>query len=124
MHAERFAASPPVRARFAEAVAAFVARPAVAVPVGSAGLKAAAVADGRAHAYPSSFRGMHAWDVCAGHALCRATGADLTALDGSPVAYEGTRPLDRGVLFAAPAFDATLKAALRDMYAFFAKSRA
>ena len=44
--------------------------------------KAALVADGSAHMYPSSFAGMHAWDVAAGHALCRATGADLEALDG------------------------------------------
>ena len=113
----KFAASPPVHPRFAPLVAKFAGRGAEAVPMGSAGLKAALVADGSAHMYPSSFAGMHAWDVAAGHALCRATGADLEALDGSTIAYAKDLVLSKGVLFAAPAVDADLKTKLRAMYA-------
>ena len=113
----KFAASPPVHPRFAPLVAKFAGRDAEAVPMGSAGLKAALVADGSAHMYPSSFAGMHAWDVAAGHALCRATGADLEALDGSKIAYAKDLVLSKGVLFAAPAVDADLKTKLRAMYA-------
>lgn len=116
-----FAASPPVHPRFAPLVAKFAKREAVAVPMGSAGLKAALVADGSAHCYPSSFGGMHCWDVAAGHALCRATGADLEAIDGSPIAYAKDAVLSKGVLFASPKVDAPLKQQLRDMYAAIAR---
>ena len=94
--------------------------------VGSAGLKAAAVADGAADFYPSSFRGMHLWDVCAGHALCAAVGGSFEALDGSPVAYARTGDgmvLSKGVMFAGPTLDEPLKSKVRAMYEWFRSSR-
>lgn len=118
-----FAASPPVHPRFASAVGAFTKRPATTFPKGSAGLKAAAVADGSAHFYPSSFRGMHSWDVAAGHALCRAVGGDLEDLEGRAFAYGKDAVSSGGVLFRAPAVDDALKSKLREMYASFARAR-
>mmetsp|Transcript_6272 Transcript_6272/g.19787 ORF Transcript_6272/g.19787 Transcript_6272/m.19787 type:complete len:386 (-) Transcript_6272:72-1229(-) len=123
----RFAASPPVKPRFPELVSRFTERAgSSAVWVGSAGLKAAAVADGAADFYPSSFRGMHLWDVCAGHALCAAVGGSFEALDGSPVAYARTGDgmvLSKGVMFAGPTLDEPLKSKVRAMYEWFRSSR-
>jgi 3'-phosphoadenosine 5'-phosphosulfate (PAPS) 3'-phosphatase len=114
----RFAAAGPFHARFAPLVEKFTRRRPANVPMGSAGLKAALLADGNAEVYASPFRGMHLWDVAAGHALLNALGGRLTALDNSAVAYSGDLVLRKGVFFSGPAVDDQLRTEICDMYSY------
>ncbi|KAJ1447801.1 hypothetical protein M885DRAFT_541466 [Pelagophyceae sp. CCMP2097] len=115
----RFAAAGPFHARFPPLVERFTRRQPANVPMGSAGLKAALLADGAAEVYASPFRGMHLWDVAAGHALLAALGGRLTALDNSAVAYAtGDLVLRKGVFFSGPAVDDQLRNEICDMYSY------
>jgi 3'(2'), 5'-bisphosphate nucleotidase len=55
--------------------------------LGSAGLKGAEVAEGRAEAYVHAGRGLKRWDVCAVDALVAAAGGRVSDVDGAPIDY-------------------------------------
>jgi 3'(2'), 5'-bisphosphate nucleotidase len=79
------------------------------VPMGSAGLKGALVADGSLDAYLAlGFSGMY-WDGCAMDALVGAAGGTMTDLSGRPIDYRSHRfDLSNGVLAANPDLHAAL----------------
>jgi 3'(2'), 5'-bisphosphate nucleotidase len=56
-------------------------------PLGSAGLKCAEVAWGRAEAYVAPGRAGHRWDVCAGHAIVVAAGGRVSDGRNQPLDY-------------------------------------
>jgi 3'(2'), 5'-bisphosphate nucleotidase len=60
----------------------------VAVPMGSAGAKVAAVVQGEAEVYLHS-GGMNQWDSAAPVAVALAAGLHASRLDGSPLVYNG-----------------------------------
>ncbi|MDB5093981.1 MAG: adenosine-3(2),5-bisphosphate nucleotidase [Candidatus Eremiobacteraeota bacterium] len=62
------------------------------VPMGSA-LKSCLVADGTAQLYPRLGPTCW-WDTAAAHAVALECGADVTALDGSPLRYDGATVLN------------------------------
>ena len=49
-------------------------------------LKFCRIAEGAADLYPR-FAPTHDWDIAAGHAILKAAGGTVTALDGSPIVY-------------------------------------
>lgn len=55
---------------------------------GSVGLKAALIVDGEADVYLSGSRRIKVWDTAGPEALLRAAGCTMTALDGTPLAYD------------------------------------
>ncbi len=55
---------------------------------GSVGLKAALIADGLADLYLSGSRRIKVWDTAGPAAILRSIGADMTALDGTPLVYD------------------------------------
>jgi 3'(2'), 5'-bisphosphate nucleotidase len=57
--------------------------------LGSAGLKGAAVAQGRADAYVDTGAGTKRWDACAIDALVTAAGGRVTDMRGAPIDYRG-----------------------------------
>lgn len=72
------------------------------IPLGSAGLKAVAVAEGRADLYVTPYHAGKRWDTCAGDALVRAAGGAFSDGYGLPLDYRGdSLENDRGVV-AAP----------------------
>ena len=69
------------------------------VALGSAGLKAAAVAHGAADAYVAPHYAGKRWDACAGDALITAAGGKLTDAHGARFDYRGARlDNDRGIV--------------------------
>ena len=83
------------------------------IPLGSAGLKAAAVAEGRADLYVAPRWGGKRWDTCAGDAIVRAAGGLFSDASGAPLAYRSTNlDNDRGVVTAPPVLHAAALAAL------------
>jgi 3'(2'), 5'-bisphosphate nucleotidase len=67
--------------------------------LGSAGLKAAAIASGDAEAYIAPFYAGQRWDACAADALIRAAGGKFTDGLGVPLDYRAASLAnDRGVL--------------------------
>ena len=73
------------------------------VTLGSAGLKAAAIADGRADIYASPFSAGKRWDACAPDAIVTAAGGVFTDRYGAQLDYRGRKlDNDRGVVTAAP----------------------
>ncbi len=72
------------------------------IPLGSAGLKATAVARGQADAYIQLAGAGCLWDTGAPEAIVTAAGGRFTHADGSPVDYRGQLEVDRGVVVAAP----------------------
>jgi len=110
----RFATAPPVNPRMANLVSSMV-MPAVAVPMGSAGLKAMAILEGKADMYSSCFKQISLWDVCAGHAILSAMGGRLTTLQLMPIDYSERRLKD-GLFFHQPGVDAELQVRIKLMY--------
>jgi 3'(2'), 5'-bisphosphate nucleotidase len=51
-------------------------------------IKFCRIAEGAADLYPR-FAPTHDWDIAAGHAILKAAGGTMTALDGSPLVYGG-----------------------------------
>jgi len=75
--------------------------------IGSAGLKGAAVADGRAHIYLASDHAGCRWDSCAPEAILRAAGATYTDALGKPLDYRAASlKNNRGIIAAAPSLHA------------------
>lgn len=71
--------------------------------IGSAGLKGAAVADGRAHIYLASDHAGCRWDSCAPEAILRAAGATYTDALGKPLDYRAASlKNNRGIIAAEP----------------------
>ncbi len=69
--------------------------------VGSAGLKAMAVADGTAELYLQPDRGACLWDSCGPEAIAVAAGGSVTDFDGATFDYR-SRPIvhERGMVFS------------------------
>jgi 3'(2'), 5'-bisphosphate nucleotidase len=79
------------------------------VPMGSAGLKGALVAEGSADAYLAVGVAGKLWDACALDALISAAGGRVSDLRGKPLDYRsGELELSRGLLAANPALHAAL----------------
>jgi 3'(2'), 5'-bisphosphate nucleotidase len=71
--------------------------------VGSAGLKGAAVADGRADIYLAPEFAGSRWDSCAPEAIIRALGGNFTDVGGEPLDYRAAGvENDRGAVAAPP----------------------
>jgi 3'(2'), 5'-bisphosphate nucleotidase len=72
--------------------------------IGSAGLKGAAVVDGRAHIYLASDHAGCRWDSCAPEAILRAAGATYTDALGTRLDYRAASlKNNRGIIAASPA---------------------
>jgi len=79
------------------------------ITLGSAGLKAAAVAEGSADVYLSPFHAGKRWDACAGDALVTAAGGRFTDRHGVALDYRGpTLVNDRGLVTAPPLLHANV----------------
>ena len=80
------------------------------MPMGSAGLKGALVAEGAADGYLAvGFAGRN-WDACAMDALVSAAGGQVSDLLGAPFDYRSEAlELSRGVLAANPALHAAIR---------------
>jgi 3'(2'), 5'-bisphosphate nucleotidase len=80
------------------------------VPMGSAGLKGALVAEGNADAYLSVGVSGKYWDACAMDAIVSGAGGIVSDLRGAPFDYRsGQLDLSHGVLAANPALHAGLQ---------------
>lgn len=75
----------------------------------SSSIKFCRIAEGAADLYPR-FGDVNQWDAAAAHAILKAAGGDVMALDGSPLRYGGSDFLIHG--FVAFANDAARAAAL------------
>lgn len=71
------------------------------VPLGSCGLKAAAVAEGRGEIYVHPVPYMKEWDTCAPEAIARGAGARFTDCRGGPMTYGKRDPAQEGGVFVA-----------------------
>lgn len=71
------------------------------VPMGSAGVKATAVVDGRVDAYVHA-GGQYEWDSAAPVAVARAAGLHTSRIDGSPLQYNRPDPLLPDLLICRP----------------------
>lgn len=77
--------------------------PSEVLSVGSAGLKAAAVVDGRADIYLAPEFAGSRWDSCAPEAIIRALGGIFTDVGGQPLDYRAAGvENDRGAVAASP----------------------
>lgn len=74
---------------------------AVGVPMGSAGVKIAAVVRGHVDAYVHA-GGQYEWDSAAPVALARAAGLHASRLDGSPLVYNQANPYLPDLLVCRP----------------------
>jgi 3'(2'), 5'-bisphosphate nucleotidase len=105
------AASITVTRTHSEALSQALSRvaPRKVVPMGSAGLKGALVADGSLDGYLAlGFSGMY-WDGCAMDALIGAAGGTMTDLYGKPIDYRSRKfDLSDGLLAANPTLHAAL----------------
>ncbi len=73
------------------------------IPMGSAGLKGMAVADGEADIYLAPQFAGCLWDSCAPEAVIRALGGQFTDVQGQRINYRaGTMENNRGAIAAAP----------------------
>jgi len=69
------------------------------VPLGSAGLKGAAIAQGQAEIYVGTGHAGKRWDACAVDALVTAAGGRFTDLFGAPIDYRAPSLVnDRGLV--------------------------
>lgn len=83
------------------------------VPIGSAGLKGAAVADGTADAYVARRYAGKRWDACAPDALVSAAGGTFTDSTGAPIDYRSADLHNRlGLVAANPELHPTVIARL------------
>lgn len=71
------------------------------VPMGSAGVKAMAVVEGRADIYLHD-GGQYEWDNCAPAAVAIAAGLHASRIDGSPLVYNCENPLLPDLLICHP----------------------
>jgi len=84
--------------------------------VGSAGLKAAAVADGRADIYLAPQSAGSRWDSCAPEAIIRALGGLFTDVQGNLLDYRAARvENDRGAVAASPGLHEQVIVRLSDL---------
>ena len=67
------------------------------VKKGSVGLKIGLIVDGEADLYVSGSRRIKVWDTAGPHAILKAAGGSMTALDGTPLRYHGTAAHGGGV---------------------------
>ncbi len=72
------------------------------ISIGSAGLKGAAVADGRADVYYARKYAGCLWDTCAPEALIRALGGEFSNARGELIDYRGEVTQKSGAVAAAP----------------------
>ena len=80
------------------------------LPMGSAGLKGALVAEGNADAYLAVGVAGKYWDACALDAVVSAAGGRVSDLRGEPLAYRsGDLDLSHGVLAANPVLHEALR---------------
>lgn len=86
------------------------------VPMGSAGLKGALVAEGNVDAYVAAGVAGKFWDACAMDALVSAAGGRVTDLAGKPFDYRvsGKLELAHGLLAANPLLHDAFQERLRD----------
>jgi 3'(2'), 5'-bisphosphate nucleotidase len=80
------------------------------VPMGSAGVKCAAVWTGEADAYVHA-GGQYEWDSAAPVAVARAAGLHASRVDGSPLEYNAADPLLPDLVVCRPALAARILAA-------------
>ena len=83
------------------------------IPMGSAGAKAMAVAEGRADIYLHA-GGQHEWDNCAPVAVARAHGLHASRIDGSELIYNCPDPRLPDLLICHPALAERVIGLLRD----------
>lgn len=81
------------------------------VGMGSAGVKAMAVVDGRADIYLHD-GGQYEWDNCAPAAVALAAGLHASRIDGSPLVYNCADPLLPDLLICRPELAAQVLAAV------------
>jgi 3'(2'), 5'-bisphosphate nucleotidase len=84
----------------------------VLVPMGSAGVKVAAVVQGAADVYVHA-GGQYEWDSAAPVAVARAAGLHTSRIDGSPLVYNRPDPLLPDLLVCRPEYAKTVLAAIR-----------
>ncbi|BBX23435.1 3'(2'),5'-bisphosphate nucleotidase CysQ [Mycolicibacter terrae] len=83
----------------------------VLVPMGSAGVKVAAVIQGIADVYVHA-GGQYEWDSAAPVAVARAAGLHTSRIDGSPLAYNRPDPLLPDLVVCRPEYARTVLAAI------------
>ncbi|OBK91473.1 3'(2'),5'-bisphosphate nucleotidase CysQ [Mycolicibacter sinensis] len=84
---------------------------AVLVPMGSAGVKVAAVVQGAADVYVHA-GGQYEWDSAAPVAVARAAGLHTSRIDGSPLAYNRPDPLLPDLVVCRPEYAQAVLAAI------------
>lgn len=73
------------------------------VKKGSVGLKIGLIVDGEAELYVSGSRRIKVWDTAGPHAILKAAGGEMTALDGTRLRYDGPAAHGAGVRAWTPA---------------------
>ncbi|WP_062290135.1 3'(2'),5'-bisphosphate nucleotidase CysQ [Demequina phytophila] len=82
-------------------------------PMGSAGVKIAAVVRGQVDAYVHA-GGQYEWDSAAPIAIARAAGLHTSRVDGSPLVYNGADPYLPDLVVCRPALAPRILAAISD----------
>ena len=70
------------------------------LPAGGAGYKTWLVLTGKVDAY-IHVTAIKTWDLCAGHALLKSVGGDITDKDGKPLVYSAETPKFKNGLIAS-----------------------
>ncbi|PQM50731.1 3'(2'),5'-bisphosphate nucleotidase CysQ, partial [Mycolicibacter virginiensis] len=83
----------------------------VLVPMGSAGVKVAAVVQGIADVYVHA-GGQYEWDSAAPVAVARAAGLHTSRIDGSPLVYNRADPLLPDLVVCRPEYAQAVLAAI------------
>lgn len=83
----------------------------VLVPMGSAGVKVAAIVQGMADVYVHA-GGQYEWDSAAPVAVARAAGLHASRIDGSPLSYNRPDPLLPDLVVCRPEYADTVLAAM------------
>ncbi len=87
------------------------------LPIGSAGLKGAALVSGKADVYLAPEMAGARWDSCAPEAIVRAAGGVYTDAHGQRLDYRAARlENDRGIVAASPALHADVIARLKPLF--------
>lgn len=86
------------------------------VPMGSAGVKVAAVVDGTVDAYLHA-GGQYEWDSAAPVAIATAAGCVCTRLDGSPLVYNRENPWLPDLFVSHPALQEHVRGLLNSVHA-------
>lgn len=85
------------------------------IPLGSGGLKGAAVARGDADLFLQIGGAGSLWDTCAPEAILRAAGGLMTHPNGEQIDYQGALVIEDGLVAAAPPLHRTVIEAIRSM---------